>query len=119
MTKNVYVIEPVRMEIDAARAFGEMRYAYTRNRRDELRPSMWHPDYAASVADRLCTLGYRPGTDYFLLVGGIVPVASVIAELVVRDGHVRCLAYDPYERLYVERVLGEAPVAIAASSEGE
>ena len=101
MTK-VFVLEPTRLDVSAACAYGELVYIFAPGQH---RSSIWTPEFAAELLARLSQLGYT-SNDYILIAGHVVAVSILLTALVAAYSKVSALAFDSCGRRYVPQTLG-------------
>lgn len=106
MNNRCFAVEPLRsssIDISAAREFGDIRYLFENG---EKRPSVYATEkYSSELIRRLKDRKYNPEIDLIVLVGSLIPVTLLVAQLTKEFGSVPVLMYDTHERKYVERVV--------------
>ncbi len=88
---RVFILEPVQFNVENVKKFGEVVYIFSNFDR---RPSIWAEEYAQTVVDVLESKHFNPEEDVFLAAGKMVPIAIVIAELVMEYDGVRLLLFN-------------------------
>ena len=101
--RRVFIAECVSSHIDLSKAekYGEVVIVM----KDRGAPASETGAFLTRLQDRLDELKFDPTTDYFCVVGAILPVSISIAALLHRYDVISLLVYSTTTERYVERTI--------------
>jgi len=102
MRGQVFILEPTHIDVSQAERFGAVKYVFDHGAR---RVSIWDDNFGDEVVRQLAANNFNPASDFFVIVGHMVPLVLSIAAMLNEWQRINVLAYSSVERQYVERRL--------------
>jgi len=101
--RKVFVVDrDTRHDISDARRFGEITYIY--DERDR-KPSVWSNALIKDVMARLERCDYDADLDYILVVGNVVTIVMIVANLAMAYDTLNLLLFDASQEEYVHKTV--------------
>ncbi len=100
---RVFVFEPVTNSIERAYVHGYVCYLFDEDHR---RPSIWETDeLRIAIKERLHVASFDPHTDFYLVVGPIIPITLTVSVLQEVYKEYKLLYWHSELREYVPRLI--------------
>ena len=101
---RAFVIEPVKIDIHRASAYGEICYVFPQG---EQRPSIFDLDFQSRLISELEDYGYDHYEDWIVVVGSMTTVSIALSTIADYYGPVKLLVFNAQDQDYTEILIGE------------